>query len=187
MSEWQRTTRKNKPYTLVPYTPEWAEEFKKLKTQISPLFGDNLISFEHVGSTSIPGMLAKPQIDVCAIVRDLEIVKASRVKFKRLGYQVKGDYVGQHEEYFTFDENGERKYNIHTLQKGNPAITGYLSFRDYIRAHKEARDAYIAIKEELRKEYGEDDYNSYDWQKGNKMESLKQEARKWYKQNSSKI
>src|SRR4051812_28407871 len=108
MSEWERAGRKNKSYKLLPYDPAWAVEFEKLKAQISPIYGDNLIDFHHVGSTSIPGMLAKAQIDVCAIVKNLEEVKNVRPKFEALGYAAKGDYVGQNEEYFTYDENGER-------------------------------------------------------------------------------
>jgi GrpB-like predicted nucleotidyltransferase (UPF0157 family) len=182
MNEWQRASRKNKSYKLVPYNPAWAEEFLKLRSQIAPLYGDNLIGFEHIGSTAVPGMLAKAQIDVCVIVTDIENVTEIRPKFEALGYQAKGDYVGQQEEYFTFeDENGERKYNIHTLQAGNPAIEGYLSFRDYLRSNKKAMNQYIAVKEELRAAHGENDYNSYDWNKGDKIKDLKQEALHWYR------
>jgi GrpB-like predicted nucleotidyltransferase (UPF0157 family) len=131
MSEWLRKTRKNKSYKLVPYDPAWPGEFLKLKTDISPLYGDNLVDFQHIGSTSIPGMLAKPQIDVCAIVKNIDKVKAIRPEFEAVGYHAKGDYVEQQEEYFTFDDkDGVRKYNIHTLQIGNPAIEGYISYRE---------------------------------------------------------
>ena len=185
MSEWERAHRKNKSYKLLPYDPSYATEFSKLKSEVESVFGDNLIDFQHVGSTSIPGMLAKSQIDVCAVVKDIGKVKDIRPIFEKLGFQAKGDYVGQNEEYFTFDdERGERKFNIHTLQVGNPAIDGYLSFRDYLRSNNVAMNKYIAIKEKLRDKFGENDYNSYDWQKGDKIKSLKKEARKWYQDKS---
>lgn len=183
MNQWQRGDRKNKSYKLEPYNPKWAEEFAVLKQQLTPLFGDNLVDFYHVGSTSVPGMLAKAQIDVCAVVKNLEFVKGNREKFIKLGYQAKGDYVGQNEEYFTYDENSSRKYNVHTLQEGNPAIEGYLSFREYLRTFPGALKEYTSIKEELRNTYGEDDYNSYDWKKGDKIAKLKQEASIWYKKS----
>ena len=139
MGDWQRSNRKNKRYKLEPYSKQWVEDFAVLKNQISPLYGKNLLDFHHIGSTSVPGMLAKAQIDVCAVVADIEKVKDVRTAFEELGYEAKGDYVGQGEEYFTFtDADGQRKYNIHTLQQGDPAVEGYLSFRDYLTAFPEA-------------------------------------------------
>jgi GrpB-like predicted nucleotidyltransferase (UPF0157 family) len=183
MSESQIFKRKNRPYKLLPYDPKWAHEFIELKSSIAPLYGHNLLDFQHIGSTSIPGMLAKPVIDVCAVVKDIEEVKAIRPKFEALGYRARGDYVGQGEEYFTYDDaNGERKYNIHTLQEGNLAIIGYLSFRDYLRSNEEAVRKYI---EGLRNLYGASDYNSYDWNKGDRIEYLKRQAREWYKTDTT--
>jgi len=182
MTKWQRSNRKNKGYKLEPYNPVWADEFARLKASVAPLFGDNLIDFQHIGSTSVPGMLAKPQIDVCAIVKSLDLAKDLRPAFTDLGYTAKGDYVEQNEEYFTFDnERGERKYNIHTLQEGNPAIEGYLSFREYLKAFPDALHEYIVIKQDLRNTYGENDYNSYDWNKGDRIAKLKQDAIAWYR------
>lgn len=130
-------------------------------------------------------MLAKAQIDVCAVVKDLNKVKDVRDRFTELGYVAKGDYVGQNEEYFTYDDDsGERRYNIHTLQEGNPTIEGYVSFRDYLREHTSKRDEYVAIKEELKNKYGENDYNLYDWKKGDKIQHLKDEAKVWYRKNT---
>lgn len=87
MSEPNINTRKNRSYSLVPYDPSWPLEFDKLNTELSPIFGDNLISFNHFGSTSIPGMIAKPTIDVCVEVKDLKEVKSMRSKFESLGYE----------------------------------------------------------------------------------------------------
>lgn len=185
MSGWQRNDRKNKSYKLEPYNPAWAHEFRELKYKISPLYGENLIGFHHIGSTSVIGMLAKAQIDVCAVVKNLDKVKDLRDEFRMLGYEAKGDYVGQGEEYFTYtDSKGQRKYNIHTLQEGNDAIDGYLSFKEFLNAFPKALQEYVEIKESLRSQYGEDDYNSYDWKKGDRIEKLKSDALKWYKQKS---
>lgn len=187
MSNWKDPNRKNKSYTLFDYQPRWPDEFEELKALVAPLFGDNLIAFEHIGSTSVPGMLGKDQIDVCAIVKDLNKVKKVIPDFENLGFVAKGDYVGQNEEYFTYNqENGDRKFNIHTLETGNPEIDGYLSFREYLRANKDAKQEYIDIKEKLRTVYGEDDYNSYDWGKGDFIEPIKQRAREWYAKNHAR-
>lgn len=182
MSEPNINTRKNRSYSLVPYDPSWPLEFDKLNTELSPIFGDNLISFNHFGSTSIPGMIAKPTIDVCVEVKNLEEVKSMRSKFEALGYESWGDYVGTGEEYFTLnDSKGNRKYNVHTLQTGNQFIQHYIAFRDYLRTHPEKVAEYITIKEKLREEFGLEDYNSYNLTKAEKMEALKNEAKEWYK------
>lgn len=187
MGQWQDSTRKNKNYRLEPYKPQWAKDFEELKSDLAPLFGNNLVDFHHIGSTSVPGMLAKAQIDVCVIVKDLQEVSKSRTKFEELGYIAKGDYVGQNEEYFTYTNDlGERKYNVHTLQQGNPAIEGYLSFRDFLRQFPAKMEEYISIKERLRDQYGENDYNSYDWKKGDLIKRLKSEALQWYREYSGK-
>ncbi len=89
MGDWQRSNRKNKRYKLEPYSKQWVEDFAVLKNQISPLYGKNLLDFHHIGSTSVPGMLAKAQIDVCAVVADIEKVKDVRTAFEELGYEAK--------------------------------------------------------------------------------------------------
>jgi len=165
----------------MPYDPGWPLEFEKLKAELSPLFGDNLMSFNHFGSTAVPGMTAKPTIDACVEVKDLEKVKAMRPELEALGYKSWGDYVGTGEEYFTLnDDDGNRKYNVHILQTGNQFIRQYIAFRDYLRAHPEKVAEYIAIKEKLRDEFGIDDYNSYNATKSGRMEALKQESLVWY-------
>lgn len=175
------TNRKNRAYALMPYDPSWPVRFENLKAKISPLFGDNLVHIYHFGSTSIPGMIAKPTIDACVEVIDLEKVKTMRPELESLGYKSWGDYVGTGEEYFTLNDSaGNRIYNVHTLQTGNPFISQYIAFRDYLRTYPEKASEYIAIKESLREEFGLDDYNSYNETKSKMMETLKQEAKEWY-------
>jgi GrpB-like predicted nucleotidyltransferase (UPF0157 family) len=181
MTDWRSSTRENKSYRLEPYNPEWPSDFLALQESISPLFGDNLIDIHHIGSTAVPGMLAKPQIDVCAVVKDLSKVTATRDRFVNLGFRALGDYVGQQEEYFTYvDEYQETRNHVHTLQEGNPEIHGYLAFRDYLRAFPAARARYISVKTGLMGQFGEHDYNSYTWGKPDRIADLKANALAWY-------
>ncbi|MBP7767173.1 GrpB family protein [Candidatus Saccharibacteria bacterium] len=182
MSEQTRLNRKNGSYTLVAYDPKWVRKFEELKDQLAPVFGNNLVSIDHIGSTSIPGMLAKPTIDVCVVVNSIKQVTAMRSDFESLGYIARGDYVGQGEEYFVLnDDKGKRKYNIHTVQKDNPAIEKYLSFRDYLRVYPKNANHYREIKEKLLQEYGENDFNSYDYNKGDQIKDLQRAAIDWYR------
>lgn len=184
MSKPHISNRKNRSYSLRSYDPSWPLEFEKLRSKLEPLFGENLISFNHFGSTSIPGMIAKPTIDVCVEVKSIEEVNATRSKLEDLGYKSWGDYVGTGEEYFTLDDSsGQRLYNIHTLQTGNKFIQNYISFRDYLRAHPKKVAEYIDIKKKLLKEFGSDDYNSYNLTKSQRIDALKQEAMEWYQEH----
>ena len=175
-----RQTRTNRPYELCEYTEEWSLRFHELRDFLENIFGSNAVSIEHVGSTSIPGMLAKPIIDVVVVVSDLESVKHHYEYFETNGFECKGDFTGQNEEYFTnTTPEGIRKSNVHVMQENNPHITEALNFRDYMRAELQPMSEYRDIKVKLKETYGTEDYNSYDSQKSILMESLKASAKDW--------
>jgi len=101
-------TNKQRPYELQEYNPEWKQMFNDSKDKITPLFGDNLISIEHIGSTSMEGMFAKPSIDILVAVKDLDKVTENLQLFVEAGYNPRGrDYVGEKgdDEYITEDDN----------------------------------------------------------------------------------
>lgn len=155
--------------------------FQTVKSKLVPIFGDNLVGIEHIGSTAVPGMLAKPQIDVLVIVKSIDAVKAAYTQMISLGFIPRGDYIEQQEESFILnDDRGERLYNIHTMQQDNPHAAMYVIFRDYLRSHKTARQQYIAKKQELNKLYGSSDYNAYDFGKEEPLRRLKAKAQSWH-------
>ncbi len=175
-----RTTRPNRSYELLPYDPQWAVRFREYAERLKPIFGDNCIAIEHIGSTSVPGMVAKPQIDVLVIVKDLAKVKEVYESMKALGYVCKGDFTKKNEEYFTLDgSDGHRLVSVHTMQHDNWEAKMYIDFRDFLRSHEEARNRYIAKKLELNQKFTSQDYNSYDFGKGELIAQLREEARAW--------
>ncbi len=146
------------------------------------IFGDNVVKIEHIGSTSVTGMLAKPQIDVIVVVKDLKVVERFYQAMAIRGFQSFGNYIQKQEpeEYFTKNNtSGERTYSIHVMQDGNPEIEDTLNFRDYLRANAHARDAYIIQKQKLLSEFGAQDYNAYGRGKVDFLEDLKSKARDW--------
>lgn len=171
---------KQRPYSLEPYNPDWPQWFLERKEKITPLFGDNLISIEHIGSTSIPGMPAKPNIDMLVVVRDLDVIPPLYQEFIDAGYTPQGrEYVGDGDEYITEDtEDGYRITSIHVYQDGHPKIQQYRDFRDYLTAVPTAKQRYMDLKMNLYNTY-RDDYASYDSGKTDTIEVLKQEATTW--------
>ncbi len=171
---------KQRPYELEEYKPEWKQWFVERSARIAPLFGDNLISIEHIGSTSIEGMFAKPNIDILAVVENLDAVDLK--VFIDAGYTPQGrGYVTEDDEYITEDtSDGKRITSIHTLEKGNPKIREYREFREYLKNNEEDRNVYIALKRSLYVEHP-NNYGAYDSGKTDTINQIKFRAHEWAK------
>lgn len=153
----------HRSFQLEKYNADWPNQFTHLVDVLQPIFGDNAIRIEHFGSTAIPSISAKPQIDIMIEVVSLIDVKQVYDAMTNAGFTPKGDYGGalQGEEYFTQDNSsGERLASVHVYESGNPKIARNLIFRDYLRTHPEEATRYEAIKRELFEKY-KDDYPAY--------------------------
>ncbi len=178
---------KNRPYELVEYNPEWKQWFENRSDKIKPLFGENLLSIEHIGSTSIPGMLAKPTIDILVAVRNLDDVTERLQSFIDAGFTPQGrEYVGDGDEYITEDTpDGKRITNIHVLELGNPNIVAFREFREYLKVNEEDRNLYIETKKKLYTEHKQS-YRGYDLGKTETIKAIKERAHKWAEVNLPK-
>lgn len=182
-------SRPNRSYELVDYDPAWVSRFEEIASKITPVFGDNLVKIEHVGSTAVPGMTAKPTIDISVQVKNLSSVVSVYDKMRSFGFRPLGDFVqrADPEEYFVLDgqSSDDRLVNVHVMQTGNPEIEGMVALRDFLRGNTLARGRYIERKEVLMEQYGQDDYNAYSRQKRSFVEALKAEARRWKSDHSN--
>lgn len=142
------------------------------------------MSIEHIGSTSVEGMFAKPNIDILVVVRNLDAVAASLPAFVEAGYTPQGrGYVSDGDEYITEDAtDGTRITSIHTLELGNPRIREYREFREYLKNNQEDRNLYIELKKRLYSEYAHN-YEGYDSGKTVTIEAIKSRAHEWAKIN----
>ncbi len=170
----------HRTYELLEYDPAWKERFLEAAEKLKPIFGDNLVEIDHIGSTSIIGMVAKPQIDVLAVVKDLDAVKDKHHLFIQEGFIPKGrGYVAEDDEYMTQDSiEGVRLVSVHTLQEGNPKIAEYKDFRDFLQQNEEDRNLYIATKRKLYSEH-HDNYADYDSGKKDVIAAIKIRAKEW--------
>ena len=129
---------------VVPYNAGWPEIYEAEAVKIQEALGRNCIAIHHIGSTSVPGLAAKPKIDMIVVVND----PANSIEaLERIDIQYKGEYnIPLH---YGFSKRGHIDINLHVYENGHPEIELNLLFRDYLRDHPEARNEYTRLKENL--------------------------------------
>lgn len=135
-------------YTFSDYSPDWPAAFTAASERVSVVLADEVIEVHHVGSTAVPGLAAKPIIDLLPVVKDIVAIDAFNERMERAGYRVWGEYGLSGRRFFTLDEGGRRRHNIHVFQSGHPDIERHVAFRDYLRHRPDLRDEYAALKRE---------------------------------------
>ena len=163
---------------LVPHNPEWSRLADQEAERILEGINFPVIGIYHIGSTSVPGIKAKPILDFVLEVEDLEDVKKYHSNFIDLGYNSKGEFGIPGREFFTRDTNGDRTHHLHVFQSGHPDIERHLVFRDYLRANPDAAREYENLKEELAKRFPKAS-GSYTEAKSEFILSMDEVARYW--------
>lgn len=139
--------------TVLNYDPEWPLKYERERKAIAEILDGNGISIYHIGSTSVPGLAAKPIIDMMAVVRSLEKVDDARGKFSELGYEYLGEFGIAGRRYFR-KGGDERTHQIHIFQADDWNNIGrHLAFRDYMRTHEKERTEYAKIKTALAQRF----------------------------------
>jgi len=148
---------------IVEYQPRWADEFAEIRGRLADPFGDLASHIEHIGSTSVPGLAAKDVIDVQVSVASLEpeepLLEALAAAGMSDAVPDAWDHVppgrtGEPDRWlklFASPPRGERRVHVHVRALGSPNERFALLFRDFMRAHDDARDAWAIFKIELAK------------------------------------
>ena len=132
---------------VLPYNPTWPQVYCAEAAQVSTILGSNLVGAHHIGSTAVPGMAAKPTIDILLIVRELEALDACNTKLAALANQAKGEHGILGRRYFSKKEGDQHLFHLHAYAEGHADIIRYLNFRDFLIAHPgEALDYQILKK-----------------------------------------
>ncbi|MVM30190.1 GrpB family protein [Spirosoma sp. HMF4905] len=131
------------PVVIETYNPDWPVWAQRESDRFYQVLEPNLITVEHIGSTSVPGLAAKPIIDLMPIVYSLDILDQQRSLVEGLGYEWYGEYGIAQRRFCTLtDANGNRLINVHFFAETSPDITRHLAFRDYLRTHPAVVEAY---------------------------------------------
>ncbi len=153
------SSEKIRKVVLSPYDKNWETSFERERDKLQKILGKNCIRIHHIGSTSIPGMYAKPIVDIMPVVADLAQVDIHDEAFERLGYECMGEY-GIPDRRFYWKSKEKRTHHIHLFEEGNSEIDRHLAFRDYLRENREIACAYSQIKRDLAVQF-ENDIVSY--------------------------
>lgn len=139
--------KSSKHIVVIPYNPDWPKIFEADSLKIKNALGDNCIAIHHIGSTSVPGLSAKPVIDMIGVIKDPE---KAIPQLESLGFKYKDEYNIPMRLYFNRSEGIDT--NLHVYQEGHPEIELNLLFRDYLRDHPKLREEYATLKENLLKD-----------------------------------
>ena len=156
------TWRQGQPIRIVDYDPDWPRKFERERDLVLRTCGAGaFVAFEHIGSTSVPGLAAKPIIDMLPGLRSLDDAPPLIPLLESIGYQYVPEFELPNEfdeglplrRYFRKDENGVRAFHMHMVEAGTDFWREHLLFRDYLRAHPDVADAYARLKRELAEDF----------------------------------
>lgn len=166
------------------YNPDYPRLFEEEKSRLIPLFGENLVFLEHIGSTAVPGLKSKPIIDILVAAKSLSLVDAKQSAFEGLGYEYLGEFGIAGRRYLR-KGGDERTHQIHVFRFDDELnLIRHLAVRDYLRAHPWVADEYGEMKAKLALEHPYD-IDGYGDGKEAFMKESEKAALAWYRQNHS--
>ena len=137
----------NAPIVLVDYDPQWPAMFDREASRVRGALASLAIRIEHVGSTSVPGLAAKPIIDIVLAVPDSADEAQYVPALEAAGYALRGREPDWHEHRLF--KGPETDVNLHVFSAGEAEVDRMVLFRDWLRSHDDDRDAYLRVKREL--------------------------------------
>lgn len=140
------------PILVTPYDPQWAEEFRDIGTRLRQALRDTALRVDHIGSTSVIGLDAKPIIDIQISVSYFEPVQEYLEPLQNIGYVYRRDNPERTKRYFR-EGKGMRRTHIHVREHGSFGEQFALLFRDYLRVHPDEAKYYATIKYQLKDQF----------------------------------
>lgn len=138
-----------KRVTVLPYNENRTKAFEDIRAELSAALGELAISIEHIGSTSVHGLSAKPVIDIDVVINDRSQLDGVIAALGNIGYRHEGDLGIPGREAFKYDGKEHlMKHHLYVCAKDCAELKRHLAFRDYLRAHPEAVEEYSRVKEE---------------------------------------
>ena len=135
------------PIHLADYDPAWPALFEREAARIRAALGETVVRLEHTGSTSVPGLAAKPIIDITLIVPDSSAESTYVPQLEAEGYRLRIREPDWHEHRVL--KGPDTEVNLHVFSEGSVELERMVGFRDWLRTHPEDRDLYEGTKREL--------------------------------------
>jgi GrpB-like predicted nucleotidyltransferase (UPF0157 family) len=164
---------------VTAYDPEWPLAFAAERERLLGSLGDAALRIDHIGSTAVPGMAAKPVIDIQISLRDLDDEDSYLPAVESLGYEVTGSLKEDHRFALLRDGSGRRAVHLHLCRAGGEWESRHLVLRDYLRTHPVIAREYGSLKETLAEDH-RDDRQGYLAAKAPHLDRLNEAAIAWY-------
>lgn len=145
-------------FIIAPSSPEWPQLFLTLRDELRAAFASTPVEIEHIGSTSVPGLAAKPVIDILVGAASLADIESRIPALIAAGFT----YRPEHEDalpmrrYFTKTQPGSLRVHVHAVERSGQLWRDHLAFRDALRSDDALRDRYQALKLELAQRFAHD-------------------------------
>jgi len=139
------------------YSPTWSREYEKIRSYLWTHISDISIDIVHAGSTSVPGLAAKPIIDFNIIIESYDVFPQIVMRLQELGYEHDGDGgITTRERFKGGKRDGFMDYHMYVCPKDSPELERQILFRDYLRRNDGVRDEYAALKQSLSEQHRHD-------------------------------
>lgn len=159
------------------YNPEWVRQYEYEKERLCNALGDMILGIEHIGSTSIPGIWAKPIVDIMIGVKSLPLEKSQISKIIKLGYENLGEAGVSGRIYFR--KRFPKAYNVHITQFGNSIWKNNILLRDFLRSNKDEAMKYPELKKIIISE-GVNNLLEYSDRKADFISEILKKANEWH-------
>lgn len=148
---------RTKKVIVLPYDSAWKSDFEKIKKEIVAAVGDLILTVEHVGSTSVAGMSAKPCIDIDVVIPDYSVFDTVVSRLAEIGYRHEGDLGIKDREAFKYtDKPHLQTHHLYVCPAYSDELHRHTTFRDYLKKHPEAVKEYSKVKEKAAQLFPED-------------------------------
>lgn len=135
--------------TVLPYDKGWKDDFAKIKNEIETAIGDLIVGVEHIGSTSVEGMSAKPCIDIDVVIKDYSVFDAVVSRLSGIGYIHEGNLGIKDREAFAYSDKPHlQKHHLYVCPEYSEELRRHITFRNFLRANPDAVKKYSLVKEE---------------------------------------
>lgn len=148
---------RTKRVVVLPYDAKWKSDFENIKKEIYDTIGDLIISIEHVGSTSVEGLSAKPCIDIDVVIKDYSVFDTVVSRLYSIGYLHEGNLGIEEREAFKYsDKQHLQTHHLYVCPQYSEELHRHITFRDFLRSNPEAVKRYGAVKEKAAQLFPDD-------------------------------
>ncbi|MBR4879675.1 MAG: GrpB family protein [Clostridia bacterium] len=142
---------------VLPYDESWKADFENIKAELDAVLGDLALAIEHVGSTSVEGLSAKPVIDIDVVIRDYSVFPAAVDRLASIGYFHQGDLGIKEREAFGYrDKPHLQKHHLYVCPAHSAELKRHTTFRDFLRTHPDSVKEYGEIKQKAAQLFPDD-------------------------------